>query len=69
MPLKHKLSVMDLVNHPETPKLWLMAHKNVPKMQKRQVLGHASQTCTECQGPCKSPQNHKTLGNSSRKWP
>jgi hypothetical protein len=28
MPLKHVLSVMGLVNHPETPKLWAIAHKN-----------------------------------------
>jgi hypothetical protein len=25
---------MDLVSHPETPKLWAIAHENVPKMQK-----------------------------------
>jgi hypothetical protein len=34
MPLKHVLSVMDLVNHPGTTKLWAIAHKNGPKMQK-----------------------------------
>jgi hypothetical protein len=28
MPLKHVLSVMGLVNHPRTPKLWEIAHKN-----------------------------------------
>jgi hypothetical protein len=28
MPLKHVLSVMGLVNHPETPKLWAIAHEN-----------------------------------------
>jgi hypothetical protein len=28
MPLKHVLSVMDIVNHPGTPKLWAIAHKN-----------------------------------------
>jgi hypothetical protein len=27
MPLKHVLSVMDLVNHYETQKLWAIAHK------------------------------------------
>jgi hypothetical protein len=35
MPLKYVLSVMDLVNHYETPKLWAIAHENVPKTQKR----------------------------------
>jgi hypothetical protein len=33
MPLKHVLSVMDLVNHSENPKLWAIAHENGPKMQ------------------------------------
>jgi hypothetical protein len=34
MPLKHVLSVMDLVNNSGTPKLWAIAHENGPKMQK-----------------------------------
>jgi hypothetical protein len=29
MPLKHVLSIMGLVNHPGTPKLWAIAHENV----------------------------------------
>jgi hypothetical protein len=28
------LSVMDLVNHYRTPKLWAIAHENNPEMQK-----------------------------------
>jgi hypothetical protein len=35
MPLKNGLSVMALGYHPEIPKLWVIAHKNVPKKQKR----------------------------------
>jgi hypothetical protein len=35
MPLKHVLSVMDLLNHSGTPKLWAIAHENAPKMQTR----------------------------------
>jgi hypothetical protein len=35
MPVKHVLSVIDLVNHSETPKLWAIAHENDPKTQKR----------------------------------
>jgi hypothetical protein len=31
MPLKYVLSVMDLVNHYRTPKLWAIAHENSPK--------------------------------------
>jgi hypothetical protein len=51
MPLKHVLSVMDLVNHSETPKLWAISHENGPNMQKQRVLGHASEKCAECHGP------------------
>jgi hypothetical protein len=54
MPLKHVLSVMDIANHSRTLKLWIIAHKNGPKMQKQQVFGHASQKCTEYHGPFKS---------------
>jgi hypothetical protein len=35
IPLKNVLSVMGLVNHLGTPKLWAIAHENGPKMQKR----------------------------------
>jgi hypothetical protein len=69
MPLKHVLSVMDLINHSGTPKLWAISHENGPKMQKRRVFGHASEKCTECHGPYKSPWNLKTVGNSSQKRP
>jgi hypothetical protein len=34
MPLKHVPSIIDLVNHCGTPKLWAIAHENGPKMQK-----------------------------------
>jgi hypothetical protein len=34
MPLKHVLSVVNLVNHFGNPKLWEIAHENGPKMQK-----------------------------------
>jgi hypothetical protein len=34
-PLKNVLSVMGLVNHPGIPKLWAIAHQNIPKTQKR----------------------------------
>jgi hypothetical protein len=38
MPLKHILSVVDLVNHSGTPKLWAIAHENGPKMQNDKFL-------------------------------
>jgi hypothetical protein len=65
MPLKHVLSVMDLVKHNGIPKLLAIAHEYGPKMQKLQVFGHASQTCIECHGRCKSLWNPKTVGNIS----
>jgi hypothetical protein len=34
MPLKHILSVIDLVNYSGTPKLCAIAHENGPKTQK-----------------------------------
>jgi hypothetical protein len=50
---------MGLVNHLGNPKQWAIAHENDPKMQKWRVFGHASQTCTKCHGPCKSPKTPK----------
>jgi hypothetical protein len=38
MPLKHVLSVMGLVNHPGTPKLWIIAHKNGHKHKNDEFL-------------------------------
>jgi hypothetical protein len=38
VPLKHVLSVMVLVSHPGTSKLWAIAHENSPKTQKRRLL-------------------------------
>jgi hypothetical protein len=55
-PLKHLVSVMGPINHLGNPKQWAIAHENGPKTQKRRVFGHASQTCTKCHGPCKSPR-------------
>jgi hypothetical protein len=38
MPLKHILSVMGLVNHPGTPKLWAIAHENGHKCKNDEFL-------------------------------
>jgi hypothetical protein len=38
MPLKHVLSVMGLVNHPGTPKLWAIAHENGHKRKNDEFL-------------------------------
>jgi hypothetical protein len=37
-PLKHVLSVMDLVNHYKTPKLWAIAHENGLKSKNDEFL-------------------------------
>jgi hypothetical protein len=66
MPLKHVLSVMDLVNHYGTPKLRAIAHENGMKTTLKckndefwvMPLKHVH-------GPCKSLRNPKTVGNSS----
>jgi hypothetical protein len=65
MALKNVQTVIFLVNLHRSPKQWAIAHENGPKMQKRRVFGHTSQTYTECYGPCKSLRNPKTVGNSS----
>jgi hypothetical protein len=38
VPLKHVLSVMVLLNHPGTPKLWAIAHENGPKRKNDEFL-------------------------------
>jgi fatty-acid desaturase len=38
MPLKYVLSVMGLVNHPGTPKLWAIAHENSHKHKNDEFL-------------------------------
>ena len=65
MPLKHVSGLKGLVNRPVTLKPWAIAHENGQKLRKRPVFGHASQTCIGSYGPCKSPRNPKTVGNSS----
>jgi hypothetical protein len=68
MPLKHVLSVMGLVDHPETPKLWAIAHENGHTRKKTSFFCHFSLECTDGHIPCKSPWNPKTMGNTSQKW-
>jgi hypothetical protein len=38
MPLKNVLSAMGLVNHPGTPKLWAIAHKNGHKCKNNEFF-------------------------------
>jgi hypothetical protein len=69
MPLKHVLSVMGLVDHPRTPKLWAIAHKNGHTQKNDKFFCHSSLEYTDCHISCKSPWNPKTMFNSSQKWP
>jgi hypothetical protein len=39
MPLENILSVMGLVNHPGTPKLWAIAHENGHKHKNDEFFG------------------------------
>jgi hypothetical protein len=69
MPLKHVLSVMGLVDHPGTPKLWAISHENGHTRKNDKLFYHSLLECTDYQIPRKSPWNPKTMGNSSRKRP
>jgi hypothetical protein len=40
--LKNVLSLMGLVNHPKTPKLWTIAHENGHKHKYVEFFAHAS---------------------------
>jgi hypothetical protein len=64
MPLKHVLGLMAYANRRGTPKLWSIGHENGHKREKSEVFGQNCQTCILSYGPCKSPWNPKTLGNS-----
>jgi hypothetical protein len=44
IPLKNVLSVMGLVNHPETPKLWAIDHENGHKRKNDEFLVQNVQT-------------------------
>jgi hypothetical protein len=62
--LKHVSSLTVIVNHPRTPKLWLIAHENDHKAQNQRGFGHKSQTCIGSYDRSKSPRKPKTMGNS-----
>jgi hypothetical protein len=65
MSLKHVLSVMGVVDHPRTPKCRAIAHENGYKHKNDKLFRHSSLKYTDYHIPCKSPQNPKTMGNSS----
>jgi hypothetical protein len=64
MPLKRVLSVMGLVNDPETQKMWAIADENGYTCKNDNFFCHSSIEFRECYIPCKSPWNAKTMGNS-----
>ena len=65
MPIKHVSGFTGHVHRPVILKPWAIAHENGQKLRKRPVFAHASQTCIGSSGPCKSPRNLKTVGNSA----
>jgi hypothetical protein len=65
IPLQNIQTIIFLVNLHGTPKLWAIAHKTALKRKNDEFFCHASQTCIECHGPCKSVRNRETVGNSS----
>jgi hypothetical protein len=67
MSLKHVLSVMCLVNHPDTPKLWAMAHEQAINAKNDEFFCHFSSKYINCHIPCKSLWNPKIIDNSSQK--
>ena len=55
MTLKPVSGPIGLGNRPRIPKLWAKTLENSPKMRKRQVFSHDSQTCLWSNMPCKLP--------------
>jgi hypothetical protein len=64
-PLKNVLSVMGLVNHPETPKLWAIAYENGHKCKNDELFVMPLKHVQSVMGLVNHPQNPKTVGNSS----
>jgi hypothetical protein len=69
MPLKHVLSIMGLVDHPGTPKLWAVAHENGRKCKNDKNFHHSSLEFTDCHIPCKTPRNHKQWAIAQKNGP
>ena len=55
MTLKPVSGPIGLGNRPTSAKLWAITHENGPKMRKRQVFSHDSQTFLRSNRPFKSP--------------
>jgi hypothetical protein len=60
MPLKHVLSIVGLVNHPETPKLWAIAHEKGHKHKNDEFLVIPPKHVLSGMGPVNhpAPQNN-----------
>jgi hypothetical protein len=64
MPLKHVSSVMDLVNHPETPKLWVIAHENGHKHKNNEFLVMPLKNVLSVMGLVNHPETPKLWASS-----
>jgi hypothetical protein len=57
MSLKHVLSVMGLVNHPENPRMWAMAHENGQKRKNGKFLVMSLKHVLSVMGLVNHPEN------------
>jgi hypothetical protein len=64
MPLKHVLSVMGLVNHSGTPKLWAIAHEKGHKRKNDEFLVMSLKHVLSVMGLVNHPRT-RNYGNSS----
>jgi hypothetical protein len=68
-PIKNVLSVMGLVNHPETPKLWEIAHENGHKPKNNEFLVMPLKHVLSVMGLVNHPGTPKLWAIAHKKWP
>jgi hypothetical protein len=59
MPLKYVISVTGLVDHPGTPKLWVIAHKNSHKRKNDEFLATSLKHVLSVMGLVNHPRTPK----------
>jgi hypothetical protein len=69
MLLKHVLSVMELVNHPGTPKLWEIAHKNGHKRKNDEFLVMSLKHVLSVMGLLNHPRTPKLWATAHENGP
>jgi fatty-acid desaturase len=69
MPLKYVLSVMGLVNHPGTPKLWEIAHENGHKLKNDEFLVMSLKHVLSVMGLLNHPRTPKLWATTHENGP